>query len=419
MTTQIKQTVKEQCKKAFEASRSLISLSTTHKNDILRKMADSLIQNCDHILMENKKDLVAGKEIGTSDYLLDRLKLDEVRLEGIAESIRTVSTLEDPIGEIISKWTRPNGLKISKIRVPLGVIGMIYEARPNVTADAASLTFKTGNSVVLRGSSSAYRSNKAIIDAIKTTLQENGVNPDCIQLLEDTTRESVKDFVTMNEYLSLIIPRGGAGLIQRVVNEASVPTIETGVGNCHVYVDKDADLEKAKSIVFNSKTHRPSVCNSCESLIIHENIAKEFLPELFEQLRSEGVEIRGCEVTRAIDSKVIAATIEDWGTEYLDLTISVKIVSSLQDAIEHITRYGTFHTEAIVTENTDTAAIFTKQVDASAVLVNTSTRFTDGGEFGFGAEIGISTQKLHARGPMGLTEITSYKYIVEGTGQVR
>lgn len=419
MTTKTTQTIEDQCKLAFEASKKLVSLDSQLKNEILNKMADALINKSEFILKQNNEDLIEGKENGVSEYLLDRLKLDKERIIGIAKSIQLVSTLNDPIGETISEWTRPNGLKIIKRRVPMGVIGIIYEARPNVTADAIALTFKTGNSVVLRGSSSAYRSNKAIADTLRSVLSNNGLNQDSIQLLEDTSRESVKTFITMNKYLDLVIPRGGAGLIQRVVNEATVPTIETGVGNCHVYIDKDADLEKATKIVLNSKTHRPSVCNSCESLLIHKDIAKNILPDLFSKLIENNVEIRGCDLSQKFSEKVKPANEDDWACEYLDLIISVKIVDSIDEAIEHISKYGSMHTESIITENQNASNLFTTFVDASTVLINASTRFTDGGEFGFGAEIGISTQKLHARGPMGLPEITSYKYIVIGTGQTR
>ncbi|MFC1617553.1 glutamate-5-semialdehyde dehydrogenase [Candidatus Margulisiibacteriota bacterium] len=411
--------IKEQCQKAYQASFSMSGYDTNIKNTALKNMAELIIENTDYILRENKKDLELGEKNNTSKALLDRLALTEERLKGIADGLQIIQDLPDPIGDILDNWVRPNGLKISKIRVPIGVIGIIYEARPNVTVDAVGLTLKSGNCVVLRGSSSAYSSNKALVTVLKKAAEKTGINPDCIQLLEDTARESVNDFLKMNEFLDVIIPRGGKGLIQNVIKNATVPTIETGEGNCHVYVDKAADIANALKITIDAKTNRPSVCNAAETLLVHKDIASEFLPKALSSLQKAGVEIRGCTKAKAFDSNIILATEEDWETEYLDLIMAVKVVDSLKEAIEHINKFNTKHTEAIISK--DEAAInqFEKEVDASAIIVNASTRFTDGGEFGFGAEMGISTQKLHARGPMGLPELTSYKYIVEGNGQIR
>ncbi|MGE4170006.1 MAG: glutamate-5-semialdehyde dehydrogenase [Candidatus Margulisiibacteriota bacterium] len=412
-------TVLEQCQLAFEASKSLRSLGANQKEAGLTAMAAALLEHQEAILLANNLDIEEGKSKGHSEALLDRLMLNPSRLKAIADSILDIRDLPDPIGEIMGGWKRPNGLQILKVRVPMGVVGMIYEARPNVTADAAALTLKTNNAAVLRGSSTAYRSNRAIVDALRSALFETGINPDCLQLLEDTRRESVVEFSRMNGLLDVIIPRGGADLIQNVIKQATVPVIETGVGNCHVYVDESADLEKAIAIVLNGKTQRPSVCNALETVLIHQSIASRFLPTLVAALKEQGVTIRACDRSRALDVSLEPATEEDWKTEYLDLIIAIKIVDSVNKAIAHIDRYGTRHTEAILSKNLDSIEQFKNQVDAAAVMVNASTRFTDGGEFGFGAEIGISTQKLHARGPMGITEMTTYKYIVEGQGQIR
>ena len=382
-------------------------------------MAKGLRDAISIILKENQKDIRNGKNNGLTNALIDRLTLTEIRLENIATAIESISHLNDPIGETLSEWTQKDGLNIKKIRVPMGVIGMIYEARPNVTADAISLAIKTSNCIVLRGSSSAYHSNKAITDTLKVAAKSAGLPEDAIQLLEDTSRESVSTFVQMKDYLNLIIPRGGAGLIQRVCESATVPTIETGVGNCHVYVDKDANLDTAHDIILNSKLHRPSVCNAAESILIHHDIASVFLPKILQSLSDQNVEIRGCETTCKLFNTAKQATSEDWATEYLGLTVSVKIIPSLENAIQHIHDHGSMHTEVIVSENRTAISQFQQEIDASTVISNASSRFTDGGEFGFGAEIGISTQKLHARGPMGLPEITSYKYIVSGNGQIR
>lgn len=411
--------IESQCRDAKEASVVLANLGSEAKNNALKAMAKALIDHTETILSENQKDLENGKRNGLSTQLLDRLTLTKERIEGISESILVVEKLKDPIGEILSGWVQPNGLKIEKVRVPLGVIGLIYEARPNVTADATSLALKSSNAVVLRGSSSAYQSNKAIAHTLKQAAKPFGVPENAIQLLEDTSREGVTAFVQMNDYLSVVIPRGGAGLIQSVLKTATVPSIETGIGNCHVYIDKDADLVKAGPLVINSKTHRPSVCNSAESLLVHADIAQEFLPGLLNDLVSYGVEIRGCEKTCLLFSQATPASEEDWAEEFLSLILSVKVVDTLDEALAHIRTYGSLHSEAIVSENVTSINRFVQEVDAAAVLVNASTRFTDGGEFGFGAEMGISTQKLHARGPMGLAELTTYKYIVRGEGQIR
>lgn len=417
MTTQ--RTIESQCKDAFEASFELSTLSTQVKNDALLAMADAIRNNIPKILEANQRDIENGIQNGLSTALVDRLKLNEDRMMGVATSVEEIAALKDPIGETMTGWKQPNGLEISKIRVPLGVISIIYEARPNVTVDAISLAIKTGNAIVLRGSSSAYESNKALSDVMRQAAETVGIPGKSIQLLDDTSREGVQTLIKMDQYLNLVIPRGGAGLIQSVVKHATVPAIETGVGNCHVYVDTDADLEKALPIVLNAKTHRPSVCNSAESLLIHRDIANTFLPQCLQSLADAGVEIRGCSDTKVLFPSAKIATEEDYYTEFLDLVISVKVVDSLESALSHIKTYGSHHSEAIVSENISSVQAFIDKVDAAAVIINASTRFTDGGVFGFGAEMGISTQKTHARGPMGLPELTSYKYIVKGNGHIR
>lgn len=407
-----------QCQLAKQSAPILSQLSSETKNTILTAMASALVKHTSFILQENEKDLEDAIQNNTSTSLLDRLKLTTNRIQAISNSILDVVNLHDPIGDVLSKWTQKDNLTISKVRVPIGVIGMIYEARPNVTADAIALCIKTNNAVVLRGSSSAYRSNKAIADVLRDCLTPYHCN-DAIQLLDDCSRDGVKKFVCQRGTLDLIIPRGGASLIKNIVETATVPTIETGSGNCHVYIDKNADINKAISIAINSKVHRPSVCNSCETILVHKDIASSILPVLIQELQKNNVEIRGCEYTQRFDSTIKLATTEDWETEFNDLIVAIKIVETIQEAITHIHTYGTQHTEAIVSEDEESITLFKATIDAAAIMVNASTRFTDGGEFGFGAEIGISTQKLHARGPMGLPELTSYKYIVEGTGQVR
>ena len=406
-------------KKAKEASYTLSFASTNEKNNGLLKISESLIKRCDEILEENKKDLEKAIEKGTSNAMLDRLKLDEERLKSIANSVADVVKLDDPIGEVTSMFKRPNGLRIGVQRVPLGVVGIIYEARPNVTADAAALCLKTGNAVILRGGSEAINSNLKIVEIISDALKEAGLPEGSVQILEDTSRETATDFMRLNDYLDVLIPRGGAGLIKAVVNNATVPVIETGVGNCHIYIDDEADINMGVDIIVNAKTSRPAVCNAAEKLLVNEKIAEEFLPVAIKALKEKGVEIRGCEKTKVIVNDINLATEEDWGKEYLDYILGVKIVKDLDEAISHINKYGTKHSESIVTKNYFNSEKFLQRVDAAAVYVNASTRFTDGGEFGFGAEIGISTQKLHARGPMGLKELTTNKYIIYGNGQVR
>lgn len=406
-------------KKAKEASYELSVASTNEKNSGLLKISQALVKRCDEILEENKKDIQKAIEKGTSNAMLDRLKLDEERVKSIANAVADVVKLDDPIGEVTSMFKRPNGLRIGVQRVPLGVVGIIYEARPNVTADAAALCLKTGNAVILRGGSEAINSNLKIVEIISDALKEAGLPEGSVQILEDTSRETATDFMRLNDYLDVLIPRGGAGLIKAVVNNATVPVIETGVGNCHIYIDDEADIDMGVNIIVNAKTSRPAVCNAAEKLLVNEKIAEEFLPVAIKALREKGVEIRGCEKTKAIVSDINEATEEDWGKEYLDYILGVKVVKDLDEAIEHINKYGTKHSESIVTKNYFNSEKFLQRVDAAAVYVNASTRFTDGGEFGFGAEIGISTQKLHARGPMGLKELTTNKYIIYGSGQIR
>ena len=405
--------------KAKEASYELMNAGTVIKNKALELMAEKLLAYKDEIIKENKKDLERAMNKGTSKAMLDRLSLDKKRIEGMANGLRKVAALADPIGEVTGMWNRPNGLQIGKQRVPLGVIGIIYEARPNVTSDAAGLCLKSGNVVILRGGSEAINSNIAVVKALSEGIKEAGLPAECVQLVEDTSREVASEMMRLNDYIDVLIPRGGAGLIQSVVQNSTVPVIQTGTGNCHVYVDSEADLEMAKNIVINAKTSRPAVCNAEEKLLVHTNVAEEFLPIIVKALREKNVEIRGDERTMKIVNGINAATEEDWGKEYTDYIISIKVVDSLEEAIKHINKYGTGHSEAIVTKNYDNSRIFLQRVDAAAVYVNASTRFTDGEEFGFGAEIGISTQKLHARGPMGLNELTSNKYVIFGNGQVR
>ena len=412
------QSIQSQCQLAFNKKNSVEQLSTEKKNTLLHAFADALVENQTTILDANQRDITAGINSGLTKPLQDRLNLSAERIKDIAESIMLIASLNDPIGTELDAWDRPNGLHIQKIRVPLGCIGMIYEARPNVTADAIAIAIKTGNAMVLRGSASAYQTNRAIVDVITACCKELNIDPDFIQLLENTERSGVQEFVKMNQYLNLVIPRGGSGLIQSVVQNATVPTIETGVGLCHVYVDAHADLEKAVSIADNAKTHRPSVCNACETLLIHNDVATAFLPKIAARYLEKGVLIRGCGRTAALIDQCEPATDTDWDTEYLAMEISIKIVDSIEEALSHICTHGTTHTEAIITEDQDAIDLFSS-IDASTIIINASTRFTDGGEFGFGAEIGISTQKLHARGPMGINELTSYKYIVKGNGQVR
>lgn len=413
------QELNEKGKLAKEASYVLATLSTDVKNKALSAIADALVEKTDYIISENIKDIKNGKSNDMPEGLIDRLTLTPERIDGIAEGIRQIAALPDPVGETVSGIKRPNGLKITKIRVPLGVIGIIYEARPNVTADAAGLCIKSGNAVILRGGKEAFNSNMAIVKVMQEAGYTAGLPVGSINLVENTTRESSTALMRLNEYLDVIIPRGGAGLIKAVVENATVPAIETGTGNCHVYVDGDADLKMAEEIVINAKTQRPSVCNAEEKLIVHSAVANEFLPVMLKALTDKGVEIVGDAKVCSMYPNAVLATEDDWGTEYLDMKIGVKIVDSIAEAIEHINKYNSGHSEAIVTNNYANAQMFLDRIDAAAVYVNASTRFTDGFEFGFGAEIGISTQKTHARGPMGLPELTSTKYIIEGTGQIR
>ncbi|MDI6710242.1 MAG: glutamate-5-semialdehyde dehydrogenase [Bacillota bacterium] len=402
-----------------EAARRLAYLPTDVKDRALLAMAAALEDQTPAILEANALDMEAGRAKGLTQALLDRLLLNEARIRDMAEGLRAVAALPDPVGEVTGMWTRPNGLQVGRVRVPLGVVGMIYEARPNVTVDAAGLCLKAGNACLLRGGSEAINSNRAIAGVIARAAVAAGVPEGAIELVEVTDRAAVNIMLRLNEYLDVLIPRGGAGLIQAVVQNATVPVIETGVGNCHVFVDREADLAMAERIVVNAKCQRPGVCNAMETLLVDEPVAAAFLPGLLQRLRDSGVEVRGCPRTRELVPWVTAATEEDWATEFLDLILAVRVVDGLDQAMDHIYRYGTKHSEAIVTENYTRARRFLQEVDAAAVYVNASTRFTDGYQFGFGAEIGISTQKLHARGPMGLKELTTVKYIIYGNGQVR
>lgn len=404
---------------AKEAEKTLMVASSEKKNQALKKIAEGLIENTDKIIEANKVDLENGEKNGMAKSMLDRLKLDKERIEGMAKGVLDVATLPEPVGRILSATERPNGLRIEKVSTPIGVIAVIFEARPNVTSDAAALCLKSGNTVILRGGKEAINSNKTIAKVMRQAVKEAGMPEDVIQLVEDTSRESANELMKMNEYVDVLIPRGGAALIQAVVKNATVPVIETGVGNCHIYIDKNADLKKAVDIVFNAKTSRPSVCNAAESLLIHKDIAKEALVAIKNKLDEKDVTLVGDSKAREIIPDMEKATDADWATEYLDYKMSVKIVDSVEEAIDHIYKYSTGHSECIVTENAGTAEKFMNQVDSAAVYLNASTRFTDGGEFGFGAEIGISTQKLHARGPIGLPELQSFKYKIYGDGQIR
>lgn len=406
-------------KRAVSAKYELQKLSSEKKRQTLEAVAKGLVADAAHILKENAKDIGRGEESGMHPGMIDRLRLTEERIQSMAEGLRQVAELEDPVGEVLETFTRPNGLKISKKRVPFGVIGIIYESRPNVTADAFGLCFQSGNAVILKGGSDALQSNKAITDSIRKTLMECGVNADAIQLIETTDREVTSRFMKLNQYVDVLIPRGGAGLIRSVVENSTIPVIETGTGNCHIYVDEYADLDKALPIIINAKTQRIGVCNACESLVVHRALKDSFLAKLAQALREKNVEMRGDEEVRSVIGDALTATEEDYGKEYLDYILSIKIVSNIDEAIAHINQYSTRHSEAILTEKEENALKFLNEVDAACVYANASTRFTDGFEFGFGAEIGISTQKMHARGPMGLKELTSYKYTIEGTGQIR
>lgn len=404
---------------AKEAEKVLMVATTEEKNKVLNKIAEALVDNSEMIIEANKKDLDNGRTNGMAESMLDRLKLDKERIAGMAKGVKDVAMLPDPVGRILSETERPNGLKIQKVATPIGVIAVIFEARPNVTSDAAALCLKSGNTVILRGGKEAINSNKVIANVMRGAVKEAGMPENVIQLVEDTSRESANELMKMNKYVDVLIPRGGAGLIQAVVKNATVPVIETGVGNCHIYVDKDADVKKAVEIVFNAKTSRPSVCNAAESLLLHKDIAEKALFAIKERLDEKQVILVGDDRARNIINDMEKANDDDWATEYLGYKMSVKIVDSAEEAIEHIYKYSTGHSECIISENMAIAELFLNRVDSAAVYVNASTRFTDGGEFGFGAEIGISTQKLHARGPIGLPELQSFKYKIYGTGQIR
>lgn len=412
----------EICKQAKEVKQQIAVLSTVQKNQALSAVADKLVEKQKKLIDANSIDMENGRKNQMPEGLLDRLLLTEARIAQMAEGLRQVVSLEDPVGEVISMKKRPNELMIGKKRVPLGVIGIIYESRPNVTADAFGLCFKTGNVVILRGGKDAIHSNQAIVECIQEALAEQDLPKEAISLITDTSHETAREFMHMNRYVDVLIPRGGAGLIRTVVENATIPVIETGTGNCHIYVDESADFQMACDIIINAKTQRIGVCNACESLLVHQNIVDGFIPVLEKRLAEKNVEIRADETIQKLSiagANVIPATEEDWGTEYLDYKISAKTVASVDEAIAHINRYNTGHSEAIITNNYANAEKFLNEVDAAAVYVNASTRFTDGFEFGFGAEIGISTQKLHARGPMGLEALTSTKYIIYGNGQIR
>lgn len=409
----------EKGSKAKQAGRKLATVSAEIKNKALVCMADALEQQYVSILAANAMDLANGKGKGLSEALLDRLALTEGRIQAMAEGLRQIAELPDPIGEVLSVIQRPNGLEIRKVRVPLGVIGIIYESRPNVTVDATGLCLKAGNAVLLRGGSEAIHSNIAVMKVIAEAAYVAGIPEGALQLIENTDRQAVNAMLKLNQYLDVIIPRGGAGLIKTVVENSTVPVIETGTGICHTFVDEMADLVMAQDIAFNAKVSRPGTCNSMETLLVHKAVADQFLPAMIKKYQEAGVELRGCPEVIKYNPIVKPASDEDWATEYLDFILSIKIVADIEEAIEHIARYSTRHSEAIITQSNDHATRFQQEVDAAAVYVNASTRFTDGFEFGFGAEIGISTQKLHARGPMGLVELTSIKYLIAGNGQIR
>ena len=404
---------------AKEAENTMRTITTDQKNQVLAAVADHLVESTDKLLEANAADVTKAKQNHMPEGLVDRLMLSPERIEGMAEGLRQLVALEDPIGEVTGMKKRPNGLLIGQKRVPLGVVGIIYEARPNVTADAFGLCFKTGNVVILKGGSDAIHSNEAIVDCIRESLKACGVTENAIQLIADTSRETAAEFMKMNEYVDVLIPRGGKGLIKAVVNQSTIPVIETGTGNCHIYVDESADLDMAVNIILNAKTQRVGVCNACESLLVHANVKEKLLPVLAQKLKEKHVEMRADKEAHELMPGSVDATEEDWGTEYLDYILSIKVVYSVDEAIAHINRYNTGHSEAIITNDYTNAQKFLDEVDAAAVYVNASTRFTDGFEFGYGAEIGISTQKLHARGPMGLLALTTTKYIIYGNGQIR
>ncbi len=414
----VREEVKALCDNAAAAAAQLALADTEKKNAVLLRIADTLTESTETILSANAKDLENAKDNGVSSAMLDRLKLTQARIEAICASVRDIAALDDPVGKGES-WTRPSGLEIRRVRVPLGVVGMIYEARPNVTVDSAVLCLKTGNAVVLRGGKEAINTNVAMVEAIKTALSACGLDPHGVELITNTDRESAQALMTMRGSIDVLIPRGGKGLIKSVTENATVPVIETGAGNCHLYVDDSADIDMALSIATNAKCSRPSVCNAVETVLVHAGVAAKFLPAFAEQMAKYSVEIRGCAKTCVLVNTAIPATEEDYYTEYNDYIVAVRVVDTLADAIAHINKYSTAHSEAIVTSSEEHAEKFQREVNSAAVYVNASTRFTDGGEFGFGAEIGISTQKLHVRGPMGLTALTTEKYLIRGNGSVR
>lgn len=419
MDEALKRTMVEQGRMARQAARFLATASTTLKNDALYAMAAALEQETTAILEANQRDLELGRQQGLTPALLERLALNDARVKDMAQGLRDIAALTDPVGEVLGMWRRPNGLEIGRVRTPLGVVGIIYESRPNVTADAAGLCIKSGNAIILRGGEEALNSNRVIARAIAAAAEAAGLPAGAIALVDSDDKEAAVFLMQMNDYVDVLIPRGGLGLKKAVMQNATVPYIMTGMGNCHVYIDQFADLAKARPIVINAKVQRPSVCNAAETLLVHQEAAGAFLPGMLADLMEAGVEIRGCERTRAIVPGIGAATLQDWDQEYLDLILAVKVVDSLEEAIDHINTHGTGHSEAIVSENYSHVRSFLAAVDAAAVYANASTRFTDGGVFGFGAEMGISTQKLHARGPMGLTELTTIKFIIYGDGQIR
>ena len=406
--------------KALEAKRKIATASTGEKNKVLEAIAQVLLENSDAILAENEKDIANARDNGISETMVDRLRLTKERIKGIADACMELVNLEDPVGEVLQGSVRPNGMRITKVRVPMGVIGIIYESRPNVTVDAGALCLKSGNAAILRGGKEAIHSNMILVNLMQRALETSGFAKETIQLVEDTSREVSIQMMQANGYIDVLIPRGGAGLIQAVVQNATVPVIETGTGNCHIYVDDSADLEMAVQITDNGKTQRPSVCNALETCLVHKDVADKFLPMLQKVFEKHQVEIRGCERTKAIlGDSVVLATPQDYATEFLDYIMSIKVVDSIEEAIAHIRKYSTGHSECIITESYRHAEQFQKEIDSACVYVNCSTRFTDGGEFGLGAEIGISTQKLHVRGPMGLKELTTMKYLINGSGQIR
>lgn len=406
--------------KALEAKRKIATASTGEKNKVLEAIAQVLLENSDAILAENEKDITNARDNGISETMVDRLRLTKERIKGIADACMELVNLEDPVGEVLQGSVRPNGMRITKVRVPMGVIGIIYESRPNVTVDAGALCLKSGNAAILRGGKEAIHSNMILVNLMQRTLETSGFAKETIQLVEDASREVSTQMMQANGYIDVLIPRGGAGLIQAVVQNATVPVIETGTGNCHIYVDDSANLEMAVQITDNGKTQRPSVCNALETCLVHKDVADKFLPMLQKVFEKHQVEIRGCERTKAIlGDSVVLATPQDYATEFLDYIMSIKVVDSIEEAIAHIRKYSTGHSECIITESYRHAEQFQKEIDSACVYVNCSTRFTDGGEFGLGAEIGISTQKLHVRGPMGLKELTTMKYLINGSGQIR